>query len=169
MKLNRELARMASANGICTDWLTTLKETTDIDALLDMYIKGIDFCLSTDYPSNDYIRKHFKGRMEHKGIHLDEEVSGENDRVCVLLGRSTGDVHVGGYNVSEVFLKHTSELTLKVEDKAFVMVDMFDNSKLSLVAIGEAKVCVNHYGGELIYHEEDNAKIKVIYKNKKTY
>ena len=60
MKLSKELARQAKAKGICAPWHAQLLTLQDKEAMVDMYLKGIDFCLANDYPKNDFIRTHFK-------------------------------------------------------------------------------------------------------------
>lgn len=170
MIIGKELALMAKKKGICEPWFDQMTEMKDKKALLDLYVKGIDFCLMNDYPSNDYIRKNFKGEMEEFGIHLDEELSLFNERKVVALGKCTGRIENCLYNVSEVFLKHNSELVVVAEGHSFVMIDIFDSAKLRIVASDHARVCINHYGGDIQQKiSSGNTYIKVIEKHKKTY
>lgn len=169
MRIAKELAKEAKRKGICEEWYVNLKNTEDVAGLAAMYLNGIDFCLSNDYPSNDYLRKHFKGKMEPYGIHLDEDIQVKNERKVVTLGTCTGIVEISEYNVSEVFIKHNTDLVLLVRDNAFVMVDMFDNSRLKVIAGGNSKVCVNLYGGDVEQDAIENAFVKVKEKDKKTY
>lgn len=134
-----------------------------------MYIRGIDFCLSNDYPSNDYIRENFKGAMENKGIYLDDEINLVNPRRCVALGRTSGGIAVGGYGVCEIFAKHQSILVLNVSGSAFVEVDMFDDSEVVVNATEQAKVHINHYGGKLTTNKQGQSIIKVVNKETNTY
>lgn len=165
----KELAKQAKAKGICQEWHKELKELTDKRAMVDMYIRGIDFCLSNDYPSNDYIRANFKGVMEEKGVFLDEKVNLENFRYCVALGKTQGEVRVAGYKVCEVFVKHQSALHIIAEDNAFVEIDMFDDAVVSVVSSGKAKVHINRYGGTLTTCEQGEGAIKVVEKNRARY
>ena len=165
----KELARQAKKAGICEEWHSQLKQLTDKEAMIDMYIRGIDFCLSNDYPSNDYIRDNFKGVMESKGIFLDDEITLGNPRRCVALGRTSGSVVVGGYGVCEVFAKHDSVLVVSASGNAFVEVDMFDSSEVSVHTTEHAKVHINRYGGRLTTDQRGDSVIKVVEKDKKTY
>lgn len=165
----KELAKQAKRNGICDDWHKELKSLTDKRSMIDMYIRGIDFCLSNDYPSNDYIRANFKGTMEEKGVFLDDNINLVNFRYCVALGTTQGEVRVTDYKVCEVFAKHQSVLHIIAEDNAFVEIDMFDNSVVSVTGSGKAKVHINHYGGTLTFDQREESAIKVAKKNKKTY
>lgn len=169
MNLSHELAKQAKINGICEDWYLILKNEKDIDSLLDMYIKGIDFCLSNDYPSNDFIRKNFKGKMEAHGIHLDEVIDIVNERKVIALGKTMGTVEITDYEVSEIFVKNNSELTITASGNSFVMVDIFDDSKVTVSASDDSKVVINRYGGKVFQDSKDDSCIKLIEKNKKTY
>lgn len=168
--IGKELAKRAKQNGICQEWHKELKTTEDKDKLLEMYVSGIDFCLANNYPSNDYIRENFVGMMEKHGVHLDEDLKCVNDRTVVALGKCTGSIEINGFTASEVFIKHESKLILLVEDNAFVMLDMFDDSELVIIAKGNAKVCVNRYGGKVeSISDGENTVVKIKEKDKKTY
>jgi len=168
-RLSKELAKQAAKHGICEEWRSELRSQSDIDAMLDMYIKGIDFCLSNEYPTNDFIRKNFKGKMEHKGIHLDEKASIENDKKAVLLGDCDVMFTAKEYSVCEVFVKHNSKVRVSATDNSFTVIDMFDNSSVYVHANGNAKVRINRYGGHLDFVEDENAIVKVVDKNSKKY
>lgn len=169
MRLGKELAKQAKVKGICEEWFDTLKDTEDMGKLIAMYLKGIDFCLSNNWPDNEFIRNRFKGKMELYGVHLDENLDVKNKRVTVALGRCTGMVEVENYTVAQLYVKHDSALWVKASENSFMMIDVFDNSIISVFASGEAKVCINRFGGQVETHQTGNAVIKVIEKNKKTY
>lgn len=165
----KELAKQAKVKGICKEWHKQLKSLTDKRAMVDMYIRGIDFCLSNEFPNNEYIRDNFKGVMEEKGVFLDDNINLVNFRRCVALGKSKGSVKVTCYKVCEVFAKHESNLNIIVEDNAFVEIDMFDNSVVSVTSSGKAKVHINRYGGDLTFDQREESIVKVVEKNQKTY
>ena len=170
MELSKRLAMDAKKKGICKQWHDELEKMTSKEAMLEMYLKGIDFCLSNDYPTNDFIRENFKGQgMEEHGIHLDEEIIVENVPKCVCLGDTKGIVKTTKYGVCEVFAKHDSALNIIAQDNAFVMVDVFDDAVVHIHASGDSKVCVNHYGGTVDNCAIEQARIKFREMNKKTY
>ncbi len=169
MNLPKELAKQAKKKGICEEWYNQLKSLNDKDAMADMYLRGIDFCLRNDYPSNDFIQKHFGDVAPKHGVFVDAAVDVTNRPKCVCLGACSGRVKVDGFNVCEVFVKHDSELNIIVKDNAFVMVDIFDNANVMIHAYDRAKVCVKRYGGNVIDNAADDAVVKLREKNKKTY
>ena len=170
MKIVKKLAKMAKGKGICEEWYNDLLLTGDKVKLIEMYLKGIDFCLSNDYPSNDFIREHFKGFMESYGLHLDEVFDNENCRYAVLLGNCKASIKATGYTICEAFVKHSSSVTIYADDRAFVMVDIFDDANVKVVARESAKVIINVYGGKITGIERrGGAMVRVKNKYKKTY
>lgn len=169
MNIGEELAKQAKKLGICSTWHEDLKVTDDKDKLLEMYVAGIDFCLSNDYPSNDFIRANFKGKMECHGIHLDEVFKVKNERKVIALGDCEGNIELDGFAVCEAFVKHNSEISIKASGNSFVMIDVFDNAKIRVQADGEAKVCINHYAGEIQFASDGKSYVKIVEKQRKTY
>ena len=70
-----------------------------------MYLEGIDFCLSNEYPNNEFIRQHFVGTCEAYGVFLDQAITAGNFRHVVALGRCEGTATYDGWNVGQVFAK----------------------------------------------------------------
>lgn len=168
--LRQELAVKAQTNNICKEWLEQLKTAPDLDAMLEMYIKGIDFCFSNKFPTNGFIRRYFKGKMEHKHIYLDETLHLENVRDVVCLGDTRLNYLANQYAVAQIFIKDNCKGRIVVKDSAFVTIDLFDNVELEIEAHNDSKVNINCYkGAKVILKEMDNAYAKVHYKQTKTY
>lgn len=170
MNLSKELAKQAAGYGICKEWHKDLLSLKDKKAMVEMYLRGIDFCLSNDYPSNDFIRKNFGDIIAQYNIYVDGFVMAANPEQLVALGSTTGNVRVNDFGVSRIYVKHNSKLKIKAEDNAFVMIDVFDNSSVEVEASESAKVCINRYGdSKVLYNSKGVATIKVVDKHKKTY
>lgn len=172
MTLSKELAKQAKKKGICKEWHARLKSLSDRQAMVDMYLRGIDFCLKNDYPGNNFIKAHFGDIAPLNGVFVDNCIDVENRPKCVCLGQTFGKVMTNGFNVCEIFVKHDAEINVVAADNAFVMVDVFDNAVVNIHAQDRAKICVNQYGdgctvNEIIREPESNVKIRV--KTTKTY
>lgn len=170
MNLNKELAYEAKKNGICKDWFNRLQVTEDKDELIKMYLDGIDFCLSNDYPPRTFF-KPFDGIRQKYGVFLDEQIETVNSRHVVALGTSEGSASFTDFEVGQVFVKHEAKVEIKASGNAFVMVDVFDDAEVEVIASDNAKVCVNRYGGFITSTtgSEGNAVIKVIQKHSNNY
>lgn len=165
-RLRIELARQAKAKGICPEWHETLKKTQNIKELASMFLRGIDFCTENDYPSIDFIRANFKGKVEEYGIHLDESVRLTNPRKTVLLGKSEGIIELDGFTVAEVFLKHDSTLELKASGNSFVMVSLFEKTSLTVTASDHARVRIRKHGGSVTYSTSGDGSVKILSEQK---
>ncbi len=165
--ITKQLAKRAKEHGICKPWYNELKTLDDKEALIEMYIRGLDFCLAHDYPSNDFIREHFKGIMEKHGVFLDDAIDLQNQCKCIALGETTGRVAADGYSVVEVWAKHKSSLNIVARDNAFVMVDVYDDAVVNVCATDRAKVCVNRHGGKVLHNTTDDAVVKIREKSNK--
>ena len=88
MEVNKRLARDAKKKGICEEWYGRLIDTKGKDELIKMYLEGIDFCLSNEYPSNEFIRQHFVGTCEAYGVFLDQAITAGNFRHRMCLWRN---------------------------------------------------------------------------------
>lgn len=171
--IGKELAAQGRKNGMCKEFRDQLRVTSDPAALAEMYFRGIDFCLSHDFPSVEFLEDRFSGVLTGFGIHTKGRYVGENDRRMVALGTAVVDLFVTGYNVGEVFIKDQARVKVVTSDNSFVMIDLFGAGYLEISATGDSKVVVNDYsaGGSsgIKYEKHGNALVKVIRKTKKTY
>lgn len=176
MDLAKTLAKDAAKHGICTEWFNELKALTDRRAMVEMYLRGIDFCLKNDYPTNQFIQANFGDIAPEMGVFVNKNL-GINNQVnnpkCVCLGSTFGGISYNDYNVGEVFIKHDSNVFIHASDNAFVMVDIFDDGNVHIIAHDHAKVVINKYGNAEdnihVDHCDDTAHIKIRVKNKITY
>lgn len=167
----KTLARDAKKKGICEEWHKELLRTTEKEDMIRMYIRGIDFCISNNYPSHEYMRENFKGVMEKFGVFLDDKVDEANPEIAVCHGTTSGSLTYYGYATGEVIIKDKSEIKIAASDNAFVMVDVFDDAVVKVIASGDAKVCVNRYAGGSVINisKVDSAMVKEVKKASKTY
>ncbi|WP_312357351.1 hypothetical protein [Empedobacter sp.] len=165
-----EALKRAKQNEICEEWAVKMENAQTLDELLDMYIKGIDFSFSTEFLSNDFMRRNIKGKMEHKGIFLDDSVDLHNNRDIVCLGDSRLNYLADEFSVTQMYLRDNSKARLVVRDSAFVMIDIFDNVQLEIEASDKANVRVNCYkGAKVTYKSNDDSYVKISNKDFKTY
>lgn len=170
MELNKYILLKATQAGICNEWALKIAEAGSVNDLLEMYTSGIDFCLKNDFPSNTDLKRLAGDRLPDHGIYIDSQVALQDVPFTVLLGACSGDISIGGYSVSQVFIKHQSSARVIVTGNAFVIIDCFDSGQLSLTAAGYCKVLINVYGSANVTHSsQDKATVKIVNKNKITY
>jgi len=167
-ELVNQLRADGVTKGLCQLYQLKLKGSRDIEALVKLFIKGIDFCVKNDYPTLEFMRQNFKGKAEPYGGFVDDEVIKENLPNAVLNGECKAMLKYTGYSVSRLFVRHTSQAAVNVEDFANVTIDVFDNAPLYLAVAGtNAKVFVNVYGDAQV--ECNGSGIQLEYKHKNTY
>ena len=165
-----EALKRAKQNEICEEWAVRMENAQALDELLDMYIKGIDFSFSTEFLSNDFMRRNLKGKMEHKGIFLDDSINLHNQRDIICLGDSRLNYLGDQFSVSQMFLRDNVKARLVVRDSAFVMIDIFDNVQLEIEACNKANVRVNCFkGARVTFKSSDESYVKISNKDTKTY
>lgn len=168
MELVQQLKKDGIDKGLCRLWQMKLRQDIDYKSLIELYIRGIDFCIMNDYPTVDFIREHFKGKCEEFGVFIDDDVEQKNAPNIVLNGNCRAFLEYDGYSVANIYARHNTRGSVNVSDNSIVTIDIFDDSDLNVATAGDdAKVFVNVYGNANV--ECLGSGIKVINKNKKTY
>lgn len=164
--VNKYLLDRAIPLGLCEPW-QKLMATGDTDKLLALYRKGIDFCLSNDFPSNADLKRLAGDKLKEYGLHVDSTVTLTNEPFTVLLGGSIGNLSYSGYSASRLFIKHKSQAVIDVFGNAYLDIDCFDGSAVNVVCRDNATVRVAVYGNAHVI--ATGLGVKVTHKNKKTY
>lgn len=139
-----------------------------VEELAALYIKGIDFCISEDYPTLDFLRDNFKGSCEPFGVFVDDEVEKRNAPDAVLNGDCKVFLEYDGFAVSRIFARHNTQGSVNVSDNAYVTIDAFDNTNLVIAVAGsDAQVIVNLYGNAQV--EIIGSGVEIKKHNKTTY
>ncbi len=148
MKTIQQLKKDGITKGLCRMWQWKLKPGLNMDNLVQLYVKGIDFCISEDFPTLEFMRENFKGKCEEFGIFIDDEISDLVDNPdTVLNGNCKAMLKYSGYTVARVFARHNSEAAVNVANNAIVTIDAFDDTNLVIATAGsDAQVFVNLYG-----------------------
>ena len=152
MDLQEDLKRKAIACGLCEQWQREWGKP-DEDELINKFIEGIDFCIEHDYPTNDYIIRHFKQETLHRhGVYINEKFNVVNPPVIVSLGECEGYVALKDVVARTIYARHNSILKITLTEMANASVRVHDNA--------EVEICNNGCGKAYAYLYSDNAKIK---------
>lgn len=148
MKTIQQLKKDGITKGLCRMWQWKLKPGLNVDNLVQLYVKGIDFCISEDFPTLEFMRDNFKGKCEEFGVFIDDEISDLVDSPDVVLnGHCKAMLRYSGYTVARIFARHNSETAVNVANNAIVTIDAFDDTNLVIATAGsDAQVLVNLYG-----------------------
>lgn len=169
MELVQQLKTDGIEKGLCRMWQMKLKPGIGIEALVELFVRGIDFCVKKDYPTLDFMRKNFKGKCEPYGAYVDDEVIERNREDVVLNGDSKAMLDYDGYTVANVFVRHGSQAAITAADYAVVTVDVFDDAKVFVGTAGNAQVLISVYGNATVEKANDCKGVSIVYKRKNTY
>ncbi len=168
--LKNELLRTGIACDLCKPWQKMLSDAKDKATLVQMYMRGIDFCFSNDFPTVDYIERHFRGICEKYGLYVNETAELHNVREAAFVGRCEARCRYDGYEVAALYVKDQSELRVAASERAIVTIDCFGDSRVRIEASEGAQVNVYQYGNsEVDYCTQTGASVTVTRKNKETY
>ena len=126
----RELA-CSQPTPLCQQWTEEWADDTDIDTLLDKYIRGFDFSLKNNYPPLDFCRKNFNKEDLHRhNIYLDEKVAIEDAQngYYVFIGNCEATIIAKGFKAITVYCRHESKVNVYAFEGARVFVRYYDAS-----------------------------------------
>lgn len=126
----RELA-CSQPTPLCKQWTDEWEDDSDIDVLIDKFVRGQDFCVINDYPGIDFIRKNFRPEdLERHNIYLDKNITIEDaeNGYYVFLGDCKVTLVADGFKAITVYCRHDSEVNVRAFDGARVFVTYYDNS-----------------------------------------
>lgn len=162
-RLSKDLKKRAIALGLCSQW-TREWTTSDYDELCEMYKDGIDFCIEHNYPTTEYMKKHFGGVMEKHGIYVDDNVCVDNINhlVYILNGKTNADFKLKDFDVCEVYVRHNSTLNIECLGQSKVYVNVYDNAKVNVKQKGAMSRCVvSRYSPNVVVsHYGDNVRVR---------
>lgn len=127
MNVSDMLKAEAIKNGLCSTWTDEWGHPTK-EQLVDMYIRGLDFCILHNYPSNEFIKKHFGDIAIMKGVYTDMKVNAENPDIAILNGNCTGQIVLNGYNSRDIHVRHNSKVKIIVRDCAKAFIRVYDKA-----------------------------------------
>lgn len=113
--------------GLCVGWTDDWGSPTK-EQLVEMYIRGLDFCILHNYPSNDFIKEHFGKLAEEKGVFTDAKVNVLNPPIAILNGNCTGTIELTGFASRDIHVRHDSKLKVIVRDNAKAFIRVYDNA-----------------------------------------
>lgn len=160
-RLKKELAAEAKAKGICREWYEFILNAPDKDRLITLFVKGLDFCLANDYPSQR-LRAEFDDTRRGYGIFINDRVAAKSLRKIIAFGTTEGSAEYANFEVGEIFARNNTRLTIQATGNAFVSVDVDDRAEIDIKASDNARVTVFLHGGSYHGDESGAAKIKVI-------
>lgn len=143
--LSETLKQQAISLGLCAKWTSEWADDSDQQTLIDKYVRGIDFSLAYNWPSNDFIKANFDRDLLHKNlIFVDEHIDLDNapSGVYIVNGECSGTIRIADWSVATLYLRHDSNVRIEAGDFARVFIRLYDNSDATVSAAENAIVKV---------------------------
>jgi len=159
--LSNTLKNKAILLGLCTDW-TNAWGDPDKQGLIDKYLHGIDFCIKHDYPSVEFIKKHFEKELLRKNnIFVDEDIHERNlNHIAVFNGKCSGMLMFDGLSCCDLYARHDSVLTIDCTRMSKVFVNLYDNAKVRIIQKDIASVYVYKHGDNCCVEYEGEVMVR---------
>lgn len=120
---------------LCAKWTKQWKDETDIDSLLEKFVKGQDFCIMNDYPNLDFCRANFDKEVLHRhNIYLDDyvEIDDAGSGTWIFIGECEGEIVFGGFAVATLYVRHDSNIKVTAKGMAKVFISLYDEAEAEI-------------------------------------
>lgn len=147
-KLNIELKKQAIAYGLCEKWTNDWSENRSKQELIDMWLRGLDFSIENDYPTNEFIKEHFEPELlKENHIFVDSPFHGVNlDKKVVVCGKSDGVLEFDKYATCDVYVRHESHAHVQASGCSKVFINLYDGANITIKQMDMAKVYIYLHG-----------------------
>lgn len=159
-RLNEDLYNTAMTFGMCDKFSVPWKNIVyEKQELVDMYFRGLDFCIEHHFPSNEFIKNNFEEELRwSNGVFVDESRSVLNARRVVALGKSNIKLRINGYEVSQMYLRDNSTADIFVRHHAHLIIHLFDKSSVNILDTSSVnKPIIILHGNNAHYSLRDGA------------
>lgn len=149
-KLNTELKDQAIACGLCEEWKNDWSENRSKQELIDMWLRGIDFAILHNYPTNEFIKEHIEPQLlKENNIFIDSPVSGINfNHKTVICGDSKGTLAFDSFASCDIYVRHTSKIHIDASKFSKIFVSLYDNAEVIIKQRDISKVYVYLHGSD---------------------
>lgn len=154
----------ARKKGLCDQWFENFQRDNSLKNLCAKYFEGSDWAMENDFPGLELLRN-FK--TDEFGLHTD--FVGQVSLLSVLnrkafFGNSKVRLDAKSFSVSEIYIRHNSEVEIFASENAIMIINVLDNAKVTINRNDDAQVTVYVYGDNTRVVEK-NININVINSN----
>lgn len=143
--LSETLKQQARSLGLCDEWFGEWAENCSQQELIDKYIRGLDFAIKHQYPSNEFIKENFDHELLNKNhIFVDEFINEEKapSGSYVINGECSGTIRIAPWSVATIYVRHTSSVNIIASDFAKVFIQLYDDAEVETCSCDYAVIKV---------------------------
>lgn len=157
--------------GHCADSQEAVGKTHgDPARLMAVYLYYIRECTRKDFPDINTLRKLFGTETEPYGGYIDKRGEAKATRRMVFLGDCKCSTRIDGYGVHLAWVRHTSNVDIRLMEGCHLHIDCFDGSHVRIKAESPLCMCrVRVYGNAIVTIDGHTECVSIINTTKKTY
>ena len=161
-ELRQRLADEAATKGICKEWHRRITQATTREELLSLFTAGLDFVSAKSFPSAE-LRAEFADIAPHFGVYITgKHTAPHTRRVITCLDADVAALY-SDFDVAEVYAFDNSQVSIVAEGYAKIFVTAYDNATVKASADGQAKVIIKTFGAKVSAHKfSEQAVLKLI-------
>ncbi len=161
--LRKSLAAEAEKAGICKEWRRKILTAPSREYLLQLFIKGLDFAILNDFPSDD-LAAEFDDIAPAYGVYINRRCAWRADGKKRVIARDAiiAPATFEGFSVGEVYALHGSGVEVHAGGCAVVSVTVQEGARVIIRAADKARVKIFNRGGRIDARKKGEASIKII-------
>ncbi|MBP1165034.1 hypothetical protein JOE44_001918 [Chryseobacterium sp. PvR013] len=128
----------------CKEGFEKAYKDTSIKNLCELFFTNSDWALRQNFPSNEVLEK-YRGYYEKYGVYYRQSTI--NKAVNLAIFDSESEIEFIGFDVSEIFIRGNSKITIKAAGYSKIFVTVLDDSEVNIERNENAEVFVYQYGG----------------------
>lgn len=155
----------------CADSISMVHNTCgNLKQLMSVYFFFIRECTRKDFPSLEFMRTELGESMQPWGGFIDANGEIEALKRMAFLGSCNCNLTTSLYNIHQCWVRHDSQLELRVTEHSHVYIDCFEHSKVIVHALSnDCKVVIEQYGDSSVTIDGEVGCVAVIKHNCQTY
>jgi hypothetical protein len=170
-ELSVKLRESARKFGLCDQWYNNWNDDIGKEGLIEMYLRGLDFCIKHRWPTKTFIKQNFtQDFLRRHGILVDDTrsypVRDENRRQMylkeyVLLGNSHATIRYSFRpHMCQVWVCDNANVTVDVKYGAYILIHLFDKSSADVKTDLVSNVCVIRHTPDVKVKKEGIVTVK---------
>ncbi|KAA2223053.1 hypothetical protein [Chryseobacterium sediminis] len=128
----------------CKEGFEKAYKDTSLKSLCELFFANSDWALKQNFPSKEVLGK-YRGYYEKYGVYYRQNTISK--AVNLAIFDSESEIEFTGFDVSEIFIRGKSKITIKASGYSKIFVTVLDDSELNIERIGNAEVFIYQYGG----------------------
>ncbi|WP_288447905.1 hypothetical protein [uncultured Chryseobacterium sp.] len=128
----------------CKEGFEKAYKDASIKSLCDLFFANSDWALKQNFPSKEVLEK-YRGYYENYGVYYRQNAI--NKAVNLAIFDSESEIEFVGFDISEIFIRGKSKITIKASGYSKLFVTVLDKSEVTIERMDNAEVFVYRYGG----------------------